>query len=145
MKSDTIAAIATAMSPSGIGIIRISGDDALEVIDRIYRGKNKDKKISRCQTHTIHYGYIYDGDEKIDEVMVILMKAPNTYTREDTIEIDCHGGVYVMKRVLETVIKNGARPAEPGEFTKRAFFNGRIDLSQAESVIDVINSKMSLH
>ena len=141
MKSDTIAAIATAMSPSGIGIIRISGDDALEVIDRIYRGKNKDKKISRCQTHTIHYGYIYDGDEKIDEVMVLLMKAPNTYTREDTIEIDCHGGVYVMKRVLETVIKNGARPAEPGEFTKRAFFNGRIDLSQAESVIDVINSK----
>ncbi len=141
MKNDTIAAIATAMSPSGIGIIRISGDDALEVIDRIYRGKNKNKKISRCQTHTIHYGYIYDGDEKIDEVMVLLMKAPNTYTREDTIEIDCHGGVYVMKRVLEIVIKNGARPAEPGEFTKRAFLNGRIDLSQAESVIDVINSK----
>ncbi|WP_455721439.1 tRNA uridine-5-carboxymethylaminomethyl(34) synthesis GTPase MnmE [Agathobacter sp.] len=141
MKNDTIAAIATAMSPSGIGIIRISGDDALEVIDRIYRGKNKDKKISDCHTHTIHYGYIYDGDEKIDEVMVLLMKAPNTYTREDTVEIDCHGGVYVMKRVLETVIKNGARPAEPGEFTKRAFLNGRIDLSQAESVIDVINSK----
>ena len=141
MKNDTIAAIATAMSPSGIGIIRISGDDALEVIDRIYRSKNNKKKISCCQTHTIHYGYIYDGDEKIDEVMVLLMKAPNTYTREDTIEIDCHGGVYVMKRVLETVIKNGARPAEPGEFTKRAFLNGRIDLSQAESVIDVINSK----
>lgn len=141
MKNDTIAAIATAMSPSGIGIIRISGDDALEVIDRIYRSKNNKKKISSCQTHTIHYGYIYDGDEKIDEVMVLLMKAPNTYTREDTIEIDCHGGVYVMKRVLETVIKNGARPAEPGEFTKRAFLNGRIDLSQAESVIDVINSK----
>ena len=93
MKNDTIAAIATAMSPSGIGIIRISGDDALEVIDRIYRSKNNKKKISSCQTHTIHYGYIYDGDEKIDEVMVLLRRAPNTYTREDTIEIDCHGGV----------------------------------------------------
>ena len=141
MQNDTIAAIATAMSPSGIGIIRISGDDALSVIDRIYKSKNNKKKISACQSHTIHYGFIYDGDEKIDEVMVLLMKAPNTYTREDTVEIDCHGGVYVMKRVLEAVIKNGARPAEPGEFTKRAFLNGRIDLSQAESVIDVINSK----
>ena len=89
----------------------------------------------------MHYGFIYDGDEKIDEVMVLIMRAPNTYTREDTIEIDCHGGVFVMKRILETVIKYGARPAEPGEFTKRAFLNGRIDLSQAESVIDVINSK----
>ena len=142
MQNDTIAAIATAMSPSGIGIIRISGDDALSVIDRIYKSKNNKKKISACQSHTIHYGFIYDGDEKIDEVMVLLMKAPNTYTREDTVEIDCHGGVYVMKRVLEAVIKNGARPAEPGEFNvKGHFLNGRIDLSQAESVIDVINSK----
>ena len=99
------------------------------------------KKISKCKSHTIHYGYIYDGDEVVDEVMVLLMKAPNSYTREDTVEIDCHGGVYVMKRILETVIKNGARPAEPGEFTKRAFLNGRIDLTQAESVIDVINAK----
>lgn len=105
MQNDTIAAIATAMSPSGIGIIRISGDDALSVIDRIYKSKNNKKKISACQSHTIHYGFIYDGDEKIDEVMVLLMKAPNTYTREDTVEIDCHGGVYVMKRVLEAVIK----------------------------------------
>ena len=141
MKSDTIAAIATAMSPSGIGIIRLSGDEALEIIDKIYRSKNNKKKISQCDSHTIHYGYIYDGDEMIDEVMVLLMKAPNTYTKEDTIEIDCHGGVFVMKRILETVIKYGARPAEPGEFTKRAFLNGRIDLTQAESVIDVINSK----
>lgn len=141
MKTDTIAAIATAMSPSGIGIIRLSGDEALEIIDKIYRfGK---KKISACESHTIHYGYIYDGEELIDEVMVLLMKAPNTYTREHTIEIDCHGGVFVMKRILETVIKYGARPAEPGEFTKRAFLNGRIDLTQAESVIDVINSKNS--
>ena len=143
MRTDTIAAIATAMSPSGIGIIRISGEDTLEIIDKIYRSKGGKKKISQCQTHTIHYGYIYDGEELIDEVMVLLMKAPNTYTKEDTIEIDCHGGVFVMKKILETVIKYGARPAEPGEFTKRAFLNGRIDLTQAESVIDVINSKNS--
>lgn len=141
MNSDTIAAIATAMSPSGIGIIRISGDEALAVIDRIYCSKNSNKKLSECKSHTIHYGYIYDYNELIDEVMVLIMKAPNSYTREDTVEIDCHGGVYVMKRILETVIKYGARPAEPGEFTKRAFLNGRIDLTQAESVIEVINAK----
>ena len=141
MNSDTIAAIATAMSPSGIGIIRISGEDTLDIIDRIYRSKDGKKKISKCKSHTIHYGYIYDEDEVVDEVMVLLMKAPNSYTREDTVEIDCHGGVYVMKRILETVIKNGARPAEPGEFTKRAFLNGRIDLSQAEAVMKMISSK----
>ena len=139
--ADTIAAIATAMSPSGIGIVRISGDEALAVIDRIYRSKNADKKLSHCKSHTIHYGYIYDGEEMIDEVMVLLMKAPNSYTRENTVEIDCHGGVYVMKRIFETVIKYGARPAEPGEFTKRAFLNGRLDLTEAESVIEVINAK----
>lgn len=141
MKSDTIAAIATAMTPSGIGIVRISGVDCMSIIDKIYVSKNGRKKLSECPTHTIHYGFIKDGEETIDEVMVLLMKAPNSYTREDTVEIDCHGGVYVMKRILETVIKYGARPAEPGEFTKRAFLNGRIDLTQAESVIDVINSK----
>ena len=141
MKTDTIAAIATAMTPSGIGIIRISGEDAFAVIDRIYRSRTGQKLLSKQPTHTIHYGFIYDGDERIDEVMVLLMRAPNSYTREDTIEIDCHGGVLVMRRILETVIKNGARPAEPGEFTKRAFLNGRIDLSQAESVMDVIRSK----
>ena len=141
MKTDTIAAIATAMTPSGIGIVRISGEDALTIIHKIYRSPKNRKNLFECSSHTIHYGYIYDGDEMIDEVMVLLMKAPNTYTREDTVEIDCHGGVFVMKRILETVIKYGARPAEPGEFTKRAFLNGRIDLSQAESVIDVIQSK----
>jgi tRNA modification GTPase len=141
MKTDTIAAIATAMSPSGIGIIRISGEEAFTIIDRIYHSKNNEKKLSACKSHTIHYGYIYDGEEMIDEVMVLLMRAPHSYTTEDSIEIDCHGGVYVMQRILETVIKNGARPADPGEFTKRAFLNGRIDLTQAESVIDVINSK----
>ena len=140
MRTDTIAAIATAMSSSGIGIIRISGDAAVQIVDRIFFMKNK-KNLSDMPTHTIHYGYIKDGDEVIDEVMVVLMRAPKSYTKEDTVEIDCHGGVYVMKRVLETVIKYGARPAEPGEFTKRAFLNGRIDLAQAESVIDIIHAK----
>lgn len=141
MKTETIAAIASAMTNSGIGIIRISGEDAFDVIDKIYRPKKGNKLLSQCKSHTIHYGYIYDEDEIIDEVMVLLMRAPNSYTREDTVEIDCHGGTLVMRRILEVVLKNGARPAEPGEFTKRAFLNGRIDLSQAESVMDVISSK----
>lgn len=144
MKTDTIAAIATAMSNSGIGIIRISGDEALDVADRIFRPKKGSRKVSDMETHTIHYGYVTDGDEVIDEVMLLIMKAPRSYTCEDTIEIDCHGGVLVMKKILETVLKYGARPAEPGEFTKRAFLNGRIDLSQAESVIDVINAQNEL-
>ena len=144
MKTDTIAAIATAMSNSGIGIVRISGDEALDVADRIFRPKKGSRKVSDMETHTIHYGYVTDGDEVIDEVMLRIMKAPRSYTCEDTIEIDCHGGVLVMKKILETVLKYGARPAEPGEFTKRAFLNGRIDLSQAESVIDVINAQNEL-
>ena len=144
MKTDTIAAIATAMSNSGIGIVRISGDEALDVADRIFRQKKGSRKVSDMETHTIHYGYVTDGDEVIDEVMLLIMKAPRSYTCEDTIEIDCHGGVLVMKKILETVLKYGARPAEPGEFTKRAFLNGRIDLSQAESVIDVINAQNEL-
>ena len=138
--NDTIAAIATGMTNAGIGIVRISGDDAFLVIDRIYRAKSSDKKLSEMQSHTVHYGYIYDGDDIVDEVMVLILKAPNTYTRENTVEIDCHGGYFVTMKVLETVLKNGARAAEPGEFTKRAFLNGRIDLSQAEAVIDIINS-----
>lgn len=140
MRTDTIAAIATAMTSAGIGIVRISGEEAVSITDKIFKKKGG-KTLAECETHTIHYGHIYDGEEVIDEVMVLLMRGPRTYTREDTVEIDCHGGVYVMKRILETVIKYGARPAEPGEFTKRAFLNGRIDLSQAESVIDVINAK----
>lgn len=140
----TIAAISTAMSASGIGIVRISGDEAMEVISRIYRSKNGNKDIKKVKSHTIHYGFIYDGEEVVDEVLVMIMKGPRTYTGEDTVEIDCHGGVYAMKRVLETVLKNGAEIAEPGEFTKRAFLNGRLDLSQAEAVMDVIQAKNSM-
>ena len=140
MKKDTIAAIATAMTNSGIGIVRISGPQAFDVIGKIYAGK-REKDLSNEHTHTIHYGYIVDGKETIDEVLVMIMRGPHSYTGEDTVEINCHGGVYVVKRILETVIKYGARPAEPGEFTKRAFLNGKMDLSQAEAVIDVIHSK----
>lgn len=141
MVSDTIAAIATALTNSGIGIIRISGPEALDVADRVFRPKKEGKKLSKEKTYTVHYGTICDGDETIDEVLAIVMRGPGSYTAEDTVEIDCHGGVLVMRRILETVLKNGARMAEPGEFTKRAFLNGRIDLSQAEAVIDVIQSK----
>lgn len=138
LNKETIAAISTGMSNSGIGIVRISGDDAFQIIDRIYKGK---KKLSEADSHTIHYGFIKDGGETVDEVLVSVMRAPRTFTGEDTVEINCHGGVYVVQRVLETVLKNGARLAEPGEFTKRAFLNGKMDLSQAEAVIDVITSK----
>nr|WP_296009822.1 tRNA uridine-5-carboxymethylaminomethyl(34) synthesis GTPase MnmE [uncultured Blautia sp.] len=139
--NDTIAAVATAMTASGIGIIRISGPDSRVITGKIYRSKGGKKKIEDLPTHTINYGFIWDGEEMIDEVLVMVMDGPRSYTGEDTVEIDCHGGVLAMKRVLETVVKYGARPAEPGEFTKRAFLNGRIDLSQAEAVIDVINAK----
>ncbi len=141
MKSDTIAAIATAVSDSGIGIIRISGENAIEVADRVYRSKNNKKRLLNVKSHTIHYGFIYDGDVMVDEVMVAVMKEPNTYTRENTVEIDCHGGILVMRKILDAVLKNGCRLADPGEFTRRAFLNGRIDLSRAEAVMDVIHSK----
>ena len=140
----TIAAISTAMSASGIGIVRISGEEAMDVIAKIYCSKNGKKDIREVGSHTIHYGFIYDGEEVVDEVLVMIMRGPHTYTGEDTVEIDCHGGVYAMKRVLETVLRNGAVIAEPGEFTKRAFLNGRLDLSQAEAVMDVIQAKNSM-
>ncbi len=140
-KTDTIAAIAAGAGNSGIGIIRVSGDSALEIVDRVYRLASGKKGLADVKSHTIHYGFIYDGDELIDEVMAVVMKAPNTYTREDIVEIDCHGGIFVMQRVLDVVLKNGCRLAEPGEFTKRAFLNGRIDLSKAEAVMDIIHSK----
>ena len=136
-QKDTIAAIATAMTSAGIGIIRVSGPDAVDICDRVYRGK---QRLSEVESHTVHYGHIVWEDDVIDEVMVLVLRAPKTYTREDTVEIDCHGGILVMEKILEAVIRSGARPAEPGEFTKRAFLNGRIDLSQAESVMDVISS-----
>ncbi len=135
---DTIAAISTGMSASGIGIVRISGGKAFDVINRIYHGKDQ---LSEAESHTIHYGFIKDEGEMIDQVLVSVMRSPRTFTGEDTVEINCHGGIFVVKKVLEIVLKSGARLAEPGEFTKRAFFNGRMDLSQAEAVIDVINSQ----
>lgn len=139
--TDTIAAIATALSPSGIGIVRISGPESREIVGKVYRSKGGKKKLQDVPSHSIHYGFICDGDEVIDEVLVMVMDGPRSYTGEDTVEIDCHGGVLAMRKILDTVVKNGARPADPGEFTKRAFLNGRIDLSQAEAVIDVINAK----
>ena len=141
-ENETIAAIATALSDSGIGIVRISGEKAIYIIDSIFRSASGKKILLNVQSHTIHYGYIVDKEENIiDEVMVAVMKAPRSYTTEDTVEINCHGGVLVMQKVLETVLWAGARLAEPGEFTKRAFLNGRIDLSRAEAVIDVIHSQ----
>ncbi len=139
--TDTIAAISSAAGNSGIGIIRISGDEAIEVVDKIFRPANKNKKLANVESHTVHYGHIMDGDKTLDQVLVIVMKNPHSYTGEDTVEIDCHGGMLILKKVLDLVLKNGARTAEPGEFTKRAFLNGRIDLSQAEAVMDLINSK----
>lgn len=135
---DTIAAIATGMTNSGIGIVRISGNEAFHIADCIFKGKDI---LSESKSHTIHYGLIVDEGDILDEVLVSVMRAPRTFTGEDTIEINCHGGVFVIKRVLEAVLKNGARTAEPGEFTKRAFLNGKMDLSQAEAVGDLIASK----
>lgn len=141
MIKETIAAIATGMSNSGIGIIRMSGPEAISIADGIFVSARKNFKLTEAATHTVHYGNIVYEDNIIDEVLIIIMKAPNSYTREDVVEIDCHGGVYVMKKILDILIKSGARTADPGEFTKRAFLNGRIDLTQAEAVIDIINSK----
>jgi len=153
MKTDTIAAIATALSDSGIGIIRVSGEEAFEIVNKIYVNKQGQNTLLKHKTHTIRYGYIVDCFKEayknkdnwqqavVDEVMVAVMKAPNTYTKEDTVEINCHGGVLLLQKVLELIVKCGARIAQPGEFTKRAFLNGRIDLAKAEAVIDVIHSQ----
>lgn len=141
MKTETIAAIATAVSNGGISIIRVSGSEAFEVVDRIYRTKSGRKSIKDFASHTIHFGYIEDKGNTVDEVLVSVFRAPNSYTTEDVVEINCHGGALVTKRILELCLENGARTAEPGEFTKRAFLNGRIDLSQAEAVMDLIQAK----
>lgn len=139
--TDTIAAAATAMGSAGIGIIRISGTDAFAVLEKVFRPKNEKKVMSEQPGYTVHYGMAVDGEQVLDEVLVMLMRGPHSYTAEDTAEIDCHGGWLVMQKILEAVLKNGARAAEPGEFTKRAFLNGRMDLSQAEAVMDLIQSK----
>ena len=144
MKTDTIAAIATGITNSGIGIIRISGPDSVFIADKIFRPGKKNIKLENVESHTIHYGFIFDRDNVIDEVMVSVMRGPRSFTAEDTVEINCHGGILIMNRILELVVRNGARMAEPGEFTKRAFLNGRIDLSEAEAVMDVISSKNDL-
>ena len=137
---DTITAIATGTTNAGISIIRISGTDAISVADAIFVSKKGKKKLAEVKSHTLHYGSVYDGEIMLDEVLVSVMKAPNTYTTEDIVEINCHGGMIVTKKILELVLRHGARLAEPGEFTKRAFLNGRIDLSQAEAVIDLIHA-----
>ena len=150
MKFDTIAAIATSLSDSGIGIIRVSGDEAIEIVDKISILGKGNHYLKDVPTHTIHYGHIVDNSVKsegacelsvLDEVMISVMRSPRSYTTEDTVEINCHGGVLMVQKVLEAVLQAGARLAEPGEFTKRAFLNGRIDLSKAEAVIDVIHAR----
>lgn len=144
MLYDTIAAYATAVNNSGISVIRVSGSESVGVVDKIFKTKSGKSIINKMDSHTVKYGYIYDRDQIIDEVLVTVMKAPKSYTREDVVEISCHGGILITNKILRLVIMNGARAAEPGEFTKRAFLNGRIDLSQAEAVIDIINAKSEL-
>lgn len=140
MLFDTIAAISTPRGESGIGIVRISGNNALEILGKIFKPKSK-KNIEELKNFSINYGHLYDGKNLVDEVLVSIMKAPNTYTKEDIVEINCHGGFVITEKVLETVLKNGARISESGEFTRRAFLNGRLDLTQAEAVMDIIHGK----
>lgn len=135
--NDTIAAISTAMGVGAISIIRVSGKDSIKIVNEIFTGKD----LNEVPTHTVHYGHIVDEKIPIDEVLITVMKSPKTYTKEDIVEINCHGGINTTNKILETVLNHGARLAEPGEFTKRAFLNGRLDLSQSEAVMDVINSK----
>ena len=140
LRSETIAAVATGLTDSGISIIRVSGFDSFTIVDKIFKMPSG-KSLINCESHTIHYGFIYDQDEIIDEVMVSIFKSPRSYTTEDTVEINCHGGMLVTNKVLSLVLAAGAKIAEPGEFTKRAFLNGRIDLSKAEAVMDIIHAK----
>ena len=141
MKTDTIAAIATGLSDSGIGIIRVSGQEAIQIVDSIYWNANKKQILRNYPANTIHYGFIHEEDEIVDEVMVSVFHAPYSYTTEDIVEINCHGGIYLLRKVLMMVLDHGARLAEPGEFTKRAFLNGRIDLARAEAVMDMISAQ----
>ena len=135
--SDTIVAISTKLGVGAISIIRVSGDNAISLVNKVFRGKD----LTKVESHTINYGFIHDGKEDIDEVLVSVMRAPKTFTREDIVEINCHGGIATTLRILDLLIENGGRRAEAGEFTKRAFLNGRIDLTEAEAVMDLIESK----
>ena len=134
---DTITAISTPLGEGAIGIVRLSGTDAVAIANKVFKGKN----LETVASHTINYGHIVENDETIDEVMVSVMRAPKTFTREDVVEINTHGGVAVTNEILQLLIRSGARMAEPGEFTKRAFLNGRVDLTQAEAVMDLIRAK----
>ena len=135
--SDTIVAISTKLGVGAISIIRVSGDNAISLVNKVFRGKD----LTKVESHTINYGFIHDGKEDIDEVLVSVMRSPKTFTREDIVEINCHGGISTTLRILDLLIENGGRRAEAGEFTKRAFLNGRIDLTEAEAVMDLIESK----
>ena len=137
---DTIAAISSALGVGAISIIRISGDKSIEIANKIFKGKD----LSKQESHTIHYGHIVDNNEIIDEVLVSIMKSPKTFTKEDIVEINCHWGINTTNKVLELVLSNGARLAEPGEFTKRAFLNGRIDLTQADGIMNLIEAKTDI-
>ena len=134
---DTIVAISTSLGVGAISIIRLSGEDSINIVNKIFKGKD----LTTVPTHTIHYGYIVDNNEIIDEVLVSIMRTPKTYTKENIVEINCHGGISTTNKVLELVLSNGARLAEPGEFTKRAFLNGRIDLVEADGIMNLISSK----
>ena len=143
LETDTIAAISTPLGEGGIGIVRLSGPKAIEIADQIFRSP-KGTSLKDVPSHTIHYGFIEDGGKKVDEVLIAVMRAPRTYTREDVVEINCHGGLVPLRRVLELVLAQGARAAGPGEFTKRAFLNGRISIDQAEAVLDIVRAKTEL-
>ena len=134
---DTIAAISTTLGVGAIAIIRVSGNDATRIVNKIFKGRD----LSKVDSHTINYGHIVDGDDIVDEVLVSVMRAPKTFTREDIVEINTHGGIAITNKILEMLLINGCRLANPGEFTKRAFLNGRIDLIEAEGVMDLINAK----
>ena len=135
--NDTIAALATSLGIGAISIIRVSGNDAIKIVKSIFKGKD----LSKVEDHTINYGFIVDGNKKIDEVLISVMKAPKTFTKEDVVEINCHGGIIASNKILELLLTNGCRLAEPGEFTKRAFLNGRINLVEADGIMDMISAK----
>ena len=139
---DTIASISTALTPSGIGIVRLSGDESISLVNDLFVSTHMNKKLMDVHTHTINYGHIKNPDTGVtlDEVMVSVMKGPNSYTKEDVVEINCHGGIMIMENILKLLLIKGARLAEPGEFSERAFLNGKIDLAQAEAIADLIAS-----